>query len=32
KKIVKAYQTQRTADLLKKVYKGSTLPAWNYKF
>ena len=32
KKIVKAYQTKRTAELLKKVYKGSTLPAWNYKF
>lgn len=32
KKIVKAYQTKKTASLLKKYYKGSTLPAWNYKF
>lgn len=32
KKIVKAYVTKRTAELLKKVYKGLTLPAWNYKF
>jgi len=31
-KIVKAYQTDATAKLIKKVYKGSTLPAWNYKF
>ncbi|KRM72932.1 MetQ/NlpA family ABC transporter substrate-binding protein [Lacticaseibacillus brantae] len=31
-KIVKAYQTDATAKLIEKVYKGSTLPAWNYKF
>ncbi|WP_056992313.1 MetQ/NlpA family ABC transporter substrate-binding protein [Lacticaseibacillus saniviri] len=31
-KIVKAYQTNATAKLIKKVYKGSTLPAWNYNF
>ncbi|MFD1485307.1 MetQ/NlpA family ABC transporter substrate-binding protein [Lacticaseibacillus baoqingensis] len=28
KKIVKAYQTDQTAKLLKKYYKGSTVPAW----
>ncbi|MCI1985404.1 MAG: MetQ/NlpA family ABC transporter substrate-binding protein [Lactobacillus sp.] len=27
-KIVKAYQTKRTATLMKKVYKGTTVPAW----
>ncbi|WP_390410237.1 MetQ/NlpA family ABC transporter substrate-binding protein [Lacticaseibacillus jixiensis] len=27
-KIVKAYQTQQTAKLMKKVYKGTTVPAW----
>ncbi|WP_262314756.1 MetQ/NlpA family ABC transporter substrate-binding protein [Lacticaseibacillus parakribbianus] len=32
KKIVKAYQTAATAKLLKKYYKNSTEPAWNYKF
>lgn len=31
-KIVKAYQTKRTAALLKKYYKGTTLPAWDDKF
>lgn len=31
-KIVKAYQTKRTATLLNKYYKGSTVPAWDYKF
>ncbi|WP_125708070.1 MetQ/NlpA family ABC transporter substrate-binding protein [Lacticaseibacillus porcinae] len=27
-KIVKAYQTKETAKLMKKVYKGTTVPAW----
>lgn len=27
-KIVKAYETQRTAKLLKKYYKGAVIPAW----
>ncbi|WP_179395208.1 MetQ/NlpA family ABC transporter substrate-binding protein [Lacticaseibacillus absianus] len=31
-KIVKAYQTDRTAALLKKYYKGSTVPAWDTKY
>lgn len=31
-KIVKAYQTKATAAKIKEVYKGSTIPAWNYKF
>ncbi|MCI1985403.1 MAG: MetQ/NlpA family ABC transporter substrate-binding protein [Lactobacillus sp.] len=28
KKIVKAYQTKQTEKLMKKYYKGSTVPAW----
>ena len=28
KKIVKAYQTSQTEKLMKKYYKGSTVPAW----
>lgn len=28
KKIVKAYQTEATAKLIKKYYKGSAVPAW----
>ncbi|WP_125702987.1 MetQ/NlpA family ABC transporter substrate-binding protein [Lacticaseibacillus daqingensis] len=28
-KVVKAYQTDQTAALLKKYYKGSTVPAWD---
>lgn len=31
-KVVKAYQTKEVANKIKKVYKGSTIPAWNYKF
>ncbi|MQS88854.1 MetQ/NlpA family ABC transporter substrate-binding protein [Companilactobacillus mishanensis] len=32
KKIVKAYQTESNAKNLKKIYKDTTLPAWNMKF
>lgn len=32
KKVVKAYQTKYIANKIKEVYKGSTYPAWNYKF
>ncbi|MQS52024.1 MetQ/NlpA family ABC transporter substrate-binding protein [Companilactobacillus mishanensis] len=32
KKVVKAYQTKFIENKLKEIYKGSTLPAWNYKF
>lgn len=32
KKIVKAYQTEATKKQIKKVYDGSTIAAWNYKF
>lgn len=32
KKIVKAYQTKSNAARIKKVYEGSTIPAWDYKF
>lgn len=30
-KIVKAYQTKKTAKAIKKLYQGSTFPAWNLK-
>ncbi|WP_220729303.1 MetQ/NlpA family ABC transporter substrate-binding protein [Apilactobacillus zhangqiuensis] len=32
KKVVKAYQTQATKDLLKKLYKGENIPAWDINF
>lgn len=32
KKIVAAYQNKATAKVIKDTYKGSTIPAWNYKF
>ncbi|WP_155285988.1 MetQ/NlpA family ABC transporter substrate-binding protein [Lacticaseibacillus zhaodongensis] len=32
KKIVKAYQTAATKKQIKKIYDGSTIAAWNYKF
>ncbi|KRN21547.1 MetQ/NlpA family ABC transporter substrate-binding protein [Lacticaseibacillus camelliae] len=32
KKIVKAYQSPEIKKVIKKVYKGAVLPAWDYKF
>ncbi|MFD1392902.1 MetQ/NlpA family ABC transporter substrate-binding protein [Lacticaseibacillus jixianensis] len=32
KKIVKAYQTSAVAKVIKKTYKSTEVPAWNYKF
>lgn len=32
KQIVKAYQTKSIAKLIKKIYKSTETPAWNYKF
>jgi D-methionine transport system substrate-binding protein len=32
KKIVKAYQTEATKKQIKKIYDGSTIAAWDYKF
>ncbi len=32
KKIVKAYQTKAVANVIKKTYKSTEVPAWNYKF
>ena len=32
KKIVKAYQTRAVANVIKKTYKSTEVPAWNYKF
>ncbi|WP_349582182.1 MetQ/NlpA family ABC transporter substrate-binding protein [Leuconostoc citreum] len=31
KNVVKAYQTQTTKDVIKKVYDGAELPAWDSK-
>lgn len=31
-KVVKAYQTQATKNLLQKLYKGEDLPAWDVAF
>lgn len=30
--IVKVYQSEKVAKRIEEVYKGSTVPAWNYKF
>lgn len=32
KTIVKAYQTKAVAKVIKKTYKSTEVPAWNYKF
>ncbi len=32
KKVVKAYQTQATKKVIKKVYNGSTEAAWDLSF
>ena len=30
--IVKAYQSEKVAKKMKEIYKGASVPAWNYKF
>ncbi len=32
RKVVKAYQTKATADLIAKLYNDGEVPAWNQKF
>ncbi|WP_429970302.1 MetQ/NlpA family ABC transporter substrate-binding protein [Fructilactobacillus sp. Tb1] len=32
KKVVKAYQTKKTADVIEKEYGKTEVPAWNHKF